>query len=69
MGEIIEVKIEPFCTEPKRFKIICCDGGVVTRVGTVELHSMNALVFEGENGFEEAKEYIDRSPRFILIDE
>lgn len=66
MGETIPVMIERYCEEPPRYKILCCDGGVVSKSGCVELHQNNALVFEGEDGYESAVRYIESSPRFIL---
>lgn len=66
MGEIIPVTIEQYSQKPPRFRIICCDGGVVAYNGTVELHQQNAVTFEGEDGYEQAASFIEDSPRFVL---
>lgn len=67
MEDKMEVIIEKFCDHPEKYKIICCDGGVLTRQGCVELHGGQAVVFEGKDGYERAKAFIEACEGIVLL--
>ena len=66
MSAAEEVMIVQYCTEPKRFRIVGCMGGVIDRSGALQLDAMNAKSFEGDDGYEEAVKYIAKSSNLLL---
>ncbi len=66
MSAVEEVMIVQYCQKPKRFRIVGCMGGVIDRSGILQLDSMNAMVFEGDDGYEEAVKCIAKSSNLLL---